>query len=222
VTPATLGPDSRGRPFDAVVWDYDGTLVDTRSTDHAVVANLVARDPEAAAGVELFWSTEGRPIVERIEQAWPGRRDQLLPLFDGGEPPRIFPGIRPVLRELRRREMPLAVVSSRRLGPLLRGLASSRLRPNFEVVVGLDTVHAPKPDPEGLLLALERMGVTPSRAVVVGDRDVDLEAARRAGATGWRAAWALGALPPSERLAVDLPRPAAVLERLDGPAAAAG
>ena len=210
------------RPFDAVVWDYDGTLVDTRSTDEAAVAHLVARDPSLAAAVEHFWSTEGRPIIERIEDAWPGRLEELLPLFDGDEPPRIFPGIRPVLRELRRREMPLAVVSSRRLRPLLRGLAASRLRPFFEVIVGLDTVHAPKPDPEGLLLALERIGVPPSRAVVVGDRDVDLEAARRAGATGWRATWALGPLPPPERLAVDLPRPATVLQRLDGPVAAAG
>lgn len=214
--------NSSARPFDAVVWDYDGTLVDTHATDEAAVADIVRNDPSAAAGIETFWASEGRPIIERIEEAWPGRLDEYLPLFDGEEPPRIFPGVRPVLRELRRRGTPMAVVSSRRLRPLLRGLAASRLRPFFEVVVGLDVVHAPKPDPEGLLLALERIGVPPSRAVVVGDRDVDLEAARRAGATGWRAVWALEPLPLSERLAVDLRRPAAVLERLDGPVAAAG
>jgi pyrophosphatase PpaX len=208
--------------FDTVVWDYDGTLVDTRATDEAAVRHLVGRDPSADAGVASFWATEGRPIVERIEHAWPGRVDELLPLFDGDEPPRIFPGVRPVLRELRHRGMRLPIVSSRRLQPLLRGLAASGLRPYFDVVVGLDTVHAPKPDPEGLLLALERLGVPPSRAVYVGDRGIDLEAARRAGATGWRATWALEPLSPSERLSVDVRRPGDVLLRLDGPVAAAG
>jgi HAD superfamily hydrolase (TIGR01509 family) len=217
-----MSPSILGRPFDAVVWDYDGTLVDTRSTDEAAVRHIVAADAGAAEGAALFWSTEGRPILERIERAWPGRTADFLPHFDGDEPPRIFAGVRPLLRELRRRDMPLAIVSSRRLQPLLRGLASSRLRPFFDVVIGLDTVHMPKPDPEGLLLALERLGVPPTRAVVVGDRDVDLEAARRAGATGWRAAWSLGPLGPADRLPVDLARPASVLERLDGPAAAAG
>ena len=210
------------RPFDAVVWDYDGTLVDTRSTDEAAVEAALARGQITADGVATFWATEGKPIIERLELAWPGRAGEVLPLFDGDQAPLVFAGVRPLLRELRRRRMPLGVCSSRRIGPLLRGLASSRLRQYFEVVVGLETVHAPKPDPEGLLLALERLGVPPSRAVVVGDRDVDLEAARRAGATGWRATWALGEVPQPERLAVDLSRPAAVLERLDGPLAAAG
>ena len=210
------------RPFDAVVWDYDGTLVDTRSTDEAAVEAALARGQITADGVATFWATEGKPIIERLELAWPGRAGEVLALFDGDQAPLVFAGVRPVLRELRRRRMPLGVCSSRRIEPLLRGLTSSRLRPYFDVVVGLETVHAPKPDPEGLLLALERLGVPPSRAVVVGDRDVDLEAARRAGATGWRATWALGDVPLTDRLAVDVPRPAAVLERLDGPLAAAG
>src|SRR5438105_9508575 len=77
----------------AVVWDYDGTLVDTRGADEAAVALLLEADPGAATGTEIFWALEGRPIIERIDLAWPGRADELLPLFDRPIPPRIFPGI---------------------------------------------------------------------------------------------------------------------------------
>jgi phosphoglycolate phosphatase-like HAD superfamily hydrolase len=64
-------------------------------------------------------------------------------------------------------------------------------------VIGLDDVTTPKPSPEGLILALERLGASPARAVFVGDSDHDVEAGRRAGVTVWRAVWGLPAVPPA-------------------------
>jgi pyrophosphatase PpaX len=201
-------------PFDAVIWDYDGTLVDTRGADEAAVAELLATDPGAASGAELFWAAEGRPIIERLELAWPGRADEVLPLFDRRISPITFRGIPRVLVSLSRRRLRLAVVSSRRLEPLEWGLTACGLRPHFETVVGLDCVSRPKPDPEGLLLAASRLGVLPSRAVYIGDRDVDVDAGRHCGMTVWRATWGL---PPAVNGAAgprELTSPAEVLARL--------
>jgi pyrophosphatase PpaX len=209
-------------PFDAVIWDYDGTLVDTRGADEAAVAELLAHDPGAAAGAEVFWAAEGRPIIERLELAWPGRAEEILPLFDRRISPITFRGIPRVLTELGRRRLRLAVVSSRRLEPLEWGLQACGLRSHFETVVGLDCVSHPKPDPEGLLLAARRLGVRTSRAVYIGDRDVDVDAGRHCGMTVWRAIWAL---PPGAG-ATSSPRevatPAEVLARVDRHIAEAG
>lgn len=202
-------------PFDAVVWDYDGTLVDTRSSDEAAVADLVRSDPAAAAGVETFWSHEGLPILERLELAWPGRSHEVLPLFDRELRPRIYPGVRRTLTLLRDRGIGLAVVSSRRLGPLERGLRWCGLAPYFETVVGLDSVLACKPDPEGLLLALRSLGVGPARAVYVGDRDVDLEAGRRAEIAAWHAVWSHAASQVASSHPITLSHPGEVLARID-------
>ncbi|MEA2615567.1 MAG: pyrophosphatase PpaX [Chloroflexota bacterium] len=210
-------------PVDAVIWDYDGTLVDTRGADEAAVAELVAGDPGAAAGAEVFWAAEGRPILERLEMAWPGRADEVLPLFDRRVSPNTFRGIPGVLAALGRRRLRLAVVSSRRLEPLEWGLQACGLSGHFETVVGLDCVSRPKPDPEGLLLACRRLGVRPIRAVYIGDRDVDVDAGRHCGMMVWRATWAL---PPSAGAAAPNPRevasPAEVLHRLDGHIAETG
>ncbi len=210
-------------PVDAVIWDYDGTLVDTRGADEAAVAELVAHDPGAAAGAELFWAAEGRPILERLELAWPGRAGEVLPLFDRRVMPVTFRGISRVLGALSRRRLHLAVVSSRRLEPLEWGLSACGLRGHFETVVGLDCVSRPKPDPEGLLLACSRLGVRPTRAVYIGDRDVDVDAGRHCGMTVWRATWALppaeGATSPNPR---ELAAPAEVLHRLHGGIAETG
>jgi pyrophosphatase PpaX len=209
-------------PFDAVIWDYDGTLVDTRGADEAAVAELLAHDPGAAAGAEVFWAAEGRPIIERLELAWPGRAEEILPLFDRRISPITFRDIPRVLTELGRRRLRLAVVSSRRLEPLEWGLQACGLRSHFETVVGLDCVSHPKPDPEGLLLAARRLGVRTSRAVYIGDRDVDVDAGRHCGMTVWRAIWSL---PPGAG-ATSGPRevasPAEVLARVDRHIAEAG
>jgi HAD superfamily hydrolase (TIGR01509 family) len=215
-------PSSARSLVDAVVWDYDGTLVATRFADEAAVAELIRRDPAATAGAEVFWATEGQPIIQRLELAWPGRAADVLPLFDQRVRPHLHRGVTHVLDELRRRGVPMAVVSSRRREPLEWGLAASGLRPYFSAVVGLEDVATPKPDPEGLLKATRRLRVAPSRAVYVGDSEVDVEAGHRAGMTAWRAAWAA----PPERGAPRAPflllRPADVLDRLDGMAEAAG
>jgi pyrophosphatase PpaX len=208
--------------FDAVIWDYDGTLVDTRGADEAAVAELVARDPAAAAGAELFWAAEGRPILERLELAWPGRADEVLPLFDRRISPVTFRGIPRVLGSLARRRLHLGVVSSRRLEPLEWGLGACGLRSHFETVVGLDCVSRPKPDPEGLLLASRRLGVLPTRALYIGDRDVDVDAGRHCGMTVWRATWSL---PPAVGVTPgprELTTPGELLSRLDGHFAEAG
>jgi pyrophosphatase PpaX len=208
--------------IEAVIWDYDGTLVETRFADEAAVAELLRRDPAAAAGAEVFWATEGQPIIQRLELAWPGRSREVLPLFDQPVRPRRHRGVVPVLRSLRQRGMPMAVVSSRRHEPLLWGLRASGLLPYFDSVIGLEDVSRPKPDPEGLLLSARRLGAMPSHSVYVGDSEVDVEAGHQAGMTAWRAAWA--APPPGEvpRTPFLLLHPREVIERLDDIVAAAG
>jgi pyrophosphatase PpaX len=198
----------------AVVWDYDGTLVASRFADEAAVAELIHREPAAAAGAELFWSHEGEPLLTRIELAWPGRGAEILPLFEGQASPRRFPGITGVLEALRRRGLPMAVVSSRRRPALEEGLADTGLRSFFRAVVGLDDVREPKPNPEGLLTALGSLGVSPDQAVFVGDSHLDIEAGLRAGVIAWRATW--GVQPVRESGAgILLRRPEEVIERLD-------
>jgi pyrophosphatase PpaX len=191
-------PTSRLQPaVDAVVFDFDGTLVASRFVDEAAVAELVAADSTAAAGIGTFWAHEGEPLVSRIELAWPGRSAEILPLFERSEAPRRFPGITRLLRTLDREGLRMAVVSSRRLAALHRGLDATGLGAHFPVVIGLEDVTLPKPSPEGLLLALGRLGVEASRAVFIGDSELDIEAGQRAGVIVWRAIWGLPAVRPA-------------------------
>jgi pyrophosphatase PpaX len=176
---------------EAVIFDYDGTLVASRLADEAAVAELIAADPTAAASAAVFWAHDGEPLLVRIELAWPGRAAEVLPIFERQARARCCPGVPSMLRGLHRRGLPLAVVSSRRRAALEAGLAATGLRHHFQLVVSLDDVTEPKPSPEGLIQAMQGLGARPEATLYVGDNLLDVEAGHRAGVTVWRAAWCL-------------------------------
>ena len=68
-------------------------------------------------------------------------------------------------------------------------LEAFRLRDSFDAVIGGDDVLNVKPDPEGILLALERMGISASESMMVGDSAADMLAGKRAGVITAAALW---------------------------------
>ncbi|WP_249664425.1 HAD-IA family hydrolase, partial [Lysinibacillus sp. D4B1_S16] len=63
----------------------------------------------------------------------------------------------------------------------------------FDVRIGTDNVKNVKPDPEPVLLALERLGVDKDDAIWIGDNSHDIEAGHRAGVRAFGVAWAIKA-----------------------------
>ena len=93
----------------------------------------------------------------------------------------LFPGAESLLQELKKRGIGTGVVSTKRVKTLEGILTHRGVRPLLDLVLGGDCVERPKPDPQGLLLALERLGVEPGQALFCGDTVIDAETARRAG-----------------------------------------
>jgi len=86
-----------------------------------------------------------------------------------------------VLRTLKSRGLKICVVSSNPRELILKVLKNTGLAKYVDSVVGQDEVIKGKPDPEPILLALRRLSVRPNEAIVVGDSEYDIIAAKRAG-----------------------------------------
>ncbi len=86
-----------------------------------------------------------------------------------------------VIQELRRRNMRLAIVSTKRRYMIEGILTRDKLLDCFEILVGGEDVAAFKPDPEGVLSVLDRLDIYADSAWYVGDSLVDAETAKRAG-----------------------------------------
>lgn len=173
-------PGHRGVVVDAVVFDLDGTLVDSRlAVTQAHRASLAAvstlEELRGVSGLDAFH--------ERLTELAPDLRS--------------FPGIAELLAAL---TVPLAIVSGASRDACAIALEATGLAERFDVVVSGDDVHRSKPDPEGLMLACSRLGLEPARCAYVGDLAGDVAAARTCGALAIAAAWAGGPVPEADHV----------------------
>ncbi len=179
----------------AVVWDMDGTLIDSASVvpdafretvralggtvrSTAEIVALYSLGPPVSMLTELLQRPCGDGEVDVYHEILARRAGAVMPCE----------GINSVLERLQG-TVSLAVFTgaSRRAAEILLGAAG--LLDHFSVLVGGDEVGKPKPDPAGIRKACSLIPVDVDSAVYVGDAPTDLEAARRAGVIGAAAGW---------------------------------
>lgn len=183
-------------PILAVMFDHDGTLVDSLPTVVSA-SNGVLRERGLApapwsqiiAGMVhptaprlgLLAQEESRYIQERMAH----RYSELA--MENAVLATLYPGIPELLEVLSHRNILMGVVSNSR-GAFIRAILQRLgVAQHFATMVGEDDMPAPKPDPRGLLASLG--AIPPSRAVYVGDSSADLDTARRAGIRAIGVTW---------------------------------
>ena len=93
----------------------------------------------------------------------------------------LFPGAEELLRSLHSHGVKTAIVSTKRGDTIQYIMERYKLMDQLEFVIGSEDVHAPKPDPQGLNMALARMGLKPEELLFCGDTVLDGGAAKNAG-----------------------------------------
>lgn len=184
------------RPL-AVLLDLDGTLVDTldlllASARHAFQGRMarVPTDAEWRAGI-------GTPLHRQLEPFASGPADLDLLAAEYRAYQRehhdrltiLYPGVRAAIDTLHERGHPLAIVTSKSDEIAHRTLRHVGLADDIQVVVGADSSTRHKPDPEPVLVALERLGHSAGEAIFVGDAPFDIQAGVAAGVTTVGALW---------------------------------
>lgn len=191
----------------AVLFDLDGTLIDTADEFVPVVQTLRAEHslaPMDAQRIRASVSNGARALVTLgldMEEAHPDferNRLRLLELYGNvvGTLARPYPGIEALLQDIERRNIGWGICTNKPrpyTEPLLNGL---NLQPAPQTVVCPEDVKARKPDPESLLRNCEELGCAPEEAVYIGDHVRDIEAGQRAGM--YTIAAAYGYIEPSD------------------------
>lgn len=174
-----------------VIFDMDGVLVDSGRAHHEswrrLAAELGRPDVSESQFNALFgsrsaeiiaaWFDERRPdLVKRLDD----RKEEIYRNLIRGNLPEM-PGARLLIQSLHRTGARVAVGSSGPPENVALVCAEMGLHPILSAVVTGFDVDRGKPDPQVFLIAAERMGVEPSRCVVIEDAPLGIEAARRAG-----------------------------------------
>ena len=184
----------RGPPIPGpVVFDLDGTLVDSAPDLHAAANRMLAelgRPPLSLAQVTGFIGNGVPKLVERCLQATggvEGLQAGALARFrrhydaSPAELTRPYPGAVAALQALRGAGRRLGVCTNKPEAPARKLLALLGMHRHFDAVVGGDSLAVQKPDPAPLCHAIAALGGDPGSALYVGDSEVDAATAENAG-----------------------------------------
>ncbi|MGS2724561.1 HAD-IA family hydrolase [Porticoccus sp. GXU_MW_L64] len=191
--------------IDAVLFDLDGTLLDTALDFTDVVNQLLREENRATMDYSQVRSAVSHGSVGLVETAFQlavddpafdPLRQRLLDLYIDRltNKTRLFPGLDRLLARLEAHTIPWGIVTNKPVlytTPIVAGL---NLKP--AAVVCPDHVTNTKPHPESVHLACQQIGCQAQNTLMVGDHLRDIEAGRNAGATTIAAAY--GYLNPDE------------------------
>lgn len=173
-----------------IVFDLDGTLIDSAPEMHAAVARMLADEgvEELTLSQIVSFVGDGLPmLVERVIRATPldmGRHreltDRVLGYYEAGNShlTRLYPRVRDCIETLAGQSVPMGICTNKPLAPTRSILAHFGLDRFFSAVIGGDSLPERKPDPAPLHAAFADLG-TPG--IFVGDSEVDAETAKAAG-----------------------------------------
>jgi beta-phosphoglucomutase len=176
----------------AVIWDMDGTLVDTAELHFQAWVALTRELGKPFSRAE-FAATFGWRNPEIIRHLWGthhgeqeiadlgNRKEVLYRTAAAQEGVALLPGARPLLEGLRTAGFKQAIGSSAPRANLDLILQLTKTAPLFNAVVSMEDTQRGKPDPQVFLLAAGKLGVLPSRCLVVEDAPVGVQAAKAGG-----------------------------------------
>lgn len=175
--------------YQAILFDMDGTLLDSLSDMQQAVNHTLSRfgyPPRSREEIRRFVGNGAARLIHRAlpPDTEPRQEADVLAAYrlwyqaHSCVETRPYPGIPELLAALRQRGIRLAVVSNKP-DETTRSLAR-RFFPELPAWGQRESL-APKPAPDMVLQALAQLGVAPERALYVGDSEVDVETARNAG-----------------------------------------
>jgi phosphoglycolate phosphatase len=201
----------------AVVFDLDGTLIDSDPDIRAAVNRVLATEGLAPLSTQEVRSMIGDGAKALVERAFAARGQvasvaHVAAFVADYEVNAVvetapYPGIVEALQALKDAGHPLGVCTNKPVVAARNVLAVLGLDQYFHVVMGGDSTPYRKPNPNHLAAVLQALGATPERAVMVGDHANDINAADGLGVPSVFVSWGYGKAQGSHTIdkATELP-----------------
>lgn len=198
--------------FKAILFDLDGTLVDSAPDIRAAINRVLARKGRRPLDLPEVVSMIGDGAPKLVERAFrrtgePYPADQIdvltqvfVDFYDGhgSTLTRVFPGVVQALKSQKEAGVLLGICTNKPQGPTEQILEGLGLAPFIDASIGGDVLPKRKPDASHPLAVLNKLGVTPADAVMVGDSPNDVNAGKNAGLPTIAVSFGYTRVPPPE------------------------
>jgi len=183
------------QPISTLLFDFDGTLLDTNDLIIQTFLSVLGKRYPGRFTREDVLHFIGPSLKQTFDSIDETLTDELIREYRAwniemhDQMAVEFDGVTETLRVLKARGLKMAIVSTKRQDIIQKGLKLMGIEDIFEVVIGLDDVANPKPDPEPILLALKLLNATKEEALMIGDNSHDIEGGHNAGVRTAGVAW---------------------------------
>jgi HAD superfamily hydrolase (TIGR01509 family) len=192
-----------------LLWDIDGTLIDTTILIVAALDHVYRTFLGRTLPPDEIRAIIGTPLYEQIRVLGPpedfgadpeAMEAEFIRYYEANrDKERIIPEVVDTLIRGKMLGRPMALVTSKNRAEIANTLPRLGIAEYVDFIVSADDVSVPKPNPEGVLLALAALNAKPEEAVFIGDTVHDLRAGRAAGVRRCAVTW--GAAPRALLLA---------------------
>jgi beta-phosphoglucomutase len=174
----------------AIIWDVDGTLVDTAELHFDSWVKLAAElgKPFTRADFAATFGRRNPEIIHQLFGDYPadqvaelGERKERYYRAEAAQGVSLLPGVRSLLEQFSQRGIPQAIGSSAPRNNLELILDLTDSRKFFQGVVAMEDTQRGKPDPQVFLVAAARVGREPGRCIVFEDAVAGVQAAKAGG-----------------------------------------
>ena len=181
-------------PFSALLFDLDGTIIDSAPDVCASVNRVLKTMDRPSVDVETIKMLVGygaRTLVEKTleKTGVPGSEEDIDFLFEGflesyrqnpSEHTVLFPGARAALERFEKTGIQLGICTNKPEATCFPVLDALDLKRYFPTVICGDTLEYRKPDPRHIYHTLDAMGASRDAAAFIGDSEADIKAANNA------------------------------------------
>lgn len=185
--------------IETVLFDLDGTIIDTNELIISSFLHVFESQAPGPLTREQIIPHMGTTLEQQL-QAFSGGVEDVSPFVKAyrsfntlhhDEMVRPFPHVNEVVERLHRHGMSLGIVTTKIRPSTMMTLEKFDLERFMSAIVTVNDVLNPKPHPEPVLTAIERLGANPETTLMIGDSPVDIQSAKAAGVKAAAVAWSL-------------------------------
>lgn len=181
----------------AVLFDFDGTVANTNGliidSWQYVYKQILGREADEADIKASF----GEPLAVTMAKVFPSTPvEEAIDLYRGHQKDiyeemiEPFPGMVELIKGLKAKGFKVSITTSRLRNSTLIGLRKFGLMDDIDEIITCEDTDKHKPDPEPVLISLERLGVKAEEALMIGDSMFDIKCAHNAGVKAVLVGWA--------------------------------
>ncbi len=196
----------------AIVWDLDGTLVDSAPDLASALNTVLDKRGFFSHSIDVVRTMIGNGVPKLVERGFnavgmrlePTQLDELVAMFVKEyracaiDQTRPYPGIVEALQKIQAMNIPMGVCTNKPEGLTTQILEGLGLATYFSSVVGGDTTSTRKPDPQPVLACLRGLVSEPASSLMIGDSIHDVHAAHAAGVVVGVVPWGYRSAPVEE------------------------